>query len=143
MQLHVVVHQPAKTAISPCSSPLGMFCEEGRLMWQRQKFHTDDVNQCSLVVMGFQICSFLLIDGQKINNSKNKKLETFSLYSLASKTCLKCSPMPLTSHIFICVVFYFIAIKNILSFVYASTAHGNERKPPLKALWPTAIWLVY
>lgn len=81
---------------------------------------------------------------QKKKNSKNKKLvSTFSLYSLASKTHLKCSPMPLTSHIFICVVFYFIAIKNILSFVYASTAHSNERKPPLKALWPTAIWLIY
>ena len=35
-----------KTAVSPHSSPLGTFREKETSATQRQKFHTDDVNQC-------------------------------------------------------------------------------------------------
>ena len=42
-----LVHsQPAKTAASPRSSPLGTFRAGGTSATQREKFHTDDVNQC-------------------------------------------------------------------------------------------------
>ena len=55
---------PAKTAVSPRSSPLGTFGAEDRTSaTQRQKFHTDKINVYIIypVVMGFhiQICSIL------------------------------------------------------------------------------------
>ena len=34
------------TDVSPCSSPLGNVLRGGISATQRQKFHTDDVNQC-------------------------------------------------------------------------------------------------
>ena len=38
--------QPAKTAVSPRSSPPADVSREGTCATQLQKFHTDDVNQC-------------------------------------------------------------------------------------------------
>ena len=73
----------SKTAVSPRSSPKETFREEERSATQRQKFHTDDVNQCLHDKSGshgvpnanlFNF-TFLLVDFGKVFCSSANKLQ--------------------------------------------------------------------
>ena len=44
----IIEHYAANTAVSPCSSRLGTVLPGGTSATQRQKLHTDNVNQCLL-----------------------------------------------------------------------------------------------